>query len=455
MIRARFAIMVMLTSLSASPAAVGQGTTAPEPIVRVTIDPPRVVVGQRATLQVEVLAPNYMTGPPALPEFQVRNAVTRPLGTLNLSEQHDGMTYAGVRFAFAVYPQEPGAYALADQTVTVRYAAEPPRTRETTLPLPRIAFQAIIPDAALRVDPFVAAASLTIEQAVRRSSDDLQVGGAVTRTVTVRAEGTPAMLLPPVTFARLAGLTLYPGQPSLRDSSDRRTDALSATRVDEVTYMLEQPGDYTLPAIDIAWWNTRTQTIEHARADTVALHVLETQSAPRDGVTQRGSRWSWHMVVDVLIRHWLSGVATIVVLCAAAWAAPQALRTIAACYRRRRDTYRASEPWSYRQLRKAARSGDVRQFYSALLDWLTRFGPTASVGTIAGLKAAARDPALDLQIDDLERHLFSGHPDPNNWHPGAAMRRLTAARRRLGRAQRGAAAMTRCSRSLNPTTSPA
>ena len=72
-----------------------------------TIDPPRVVVGQPTTLRIDVLAPNYTTSPPELPGFQVRNAVTRQLQSVNLSEQRNGTSYAGVRFEFAIYPQEP------------------------------------------------------------------------------------------------------------------------------------------------------------------------------------------------------------------------------------------------------------------------------------------------------------------------------------------------------------
>src|SRR5262249_49994391 len=82
---------------------------APEPVVRVSLDPPRVVVGQKTTLRIDVLAPNYMTAPPEVPAFQIRNAVTRPLQNVNLSEQRDGTAFAGVRFEFAIFPQEPGS----------------------------------------------------------------------------------------------------------------------------------------------------------------------------------------------------------------------------------------------------------------------------------------------------------------------------------------------------------
>jgi hypothetical protein len=136
-----------------TPIASAQQQALPEPIVRTTIDPPRVIVGQKATLRVLVLGPNYMPAPPVIPDFQLRNAVTQPLGAVNQVETHDGVTYAGVQYEYAIYPQEPGAYAVADQQVTVTYAAEPPKSAQVTIPLPRLAFEAFIPDAAQNLIP--------------------------------------------------------------------------------------------------------------------------------------------------------------------------------------------------------------------------------------------------------------------------------------------------------------
>src|SRR5262249_47684657 len=151
-----------------------------------------------------------------------------------------------VQFEYAIYPQEAGAYAVADQKIIVRYAAEPPATREAALGLPRTTFEAFIPDAASSLRPFVAAAKLTVEQSVQRSSEQLRVGDAVTRIVTTKAEGIPAMLLPPQKLVAIDGLALYPSQPSLQDKTDGRTDALTSTRTDSATYMLQRSGDYLL-----------------------------------------------------------------------------------------------------------------------------------------------------------------------------------------------------------------
>ncbi|WP_456633035.1 BatD family protein [Bradyrhizobium sp. USDA 10063] len=443
-------IAVLTLTATAPCAGWAQQADGPEPIVQVTLDPPRVVVGQRTTLQIDVLAPNYMTAPPELPAFQVRNAVTRQLQSINRSEQRDGTTYAGVRFEFAIYPQEPGSYATADQTLTVRYAAEPPATREVTVALPRIAFDAFIPDAASDLNPFIAATKLTIEQAVQRSSDQLKAGDAVTRTVTIKAEGTPAMLLPPVTSAAIEGLALYPAQPSLQDKTDSRTDLLSSTRTDSATYMLEQPGDYLLPAIDIRWWNADEGRVEFAHLDAVPLQVVANPAAESAAVAgEAGARWNWGRLLDLVADHWALAVLALAALAGLGWIAPRAAQAVAARYRHCREAYLRSESFAFSRLRRAARRGDAKAAYFTLLDWLQRFEPVAPLHTVESLKSAARDPALDRQIGAIEQKLFAPCRDADAWSPHQWLRLLSATRRRLRR-RAAHSARIRFPQQLNP-----
>jgi hypothetical protein len=424
---------VALLALSSLAADAEQSSTS-EPILRATVDPPRVAVGQRTTLRIDVLAPNYMTAPPELPDFQLRNVVTRQLQSVNINEQRAVTTYAGVRFEFAIYPLEPGSYAIADQKIRIRYAAEPPATREAMLALPRMSFEAFIPDAAAGLNPFLSADHLGIEQTVQRSADPLKAGDALTRTVTITAEGTPAMLLPPQKFAAVEGLALYPSQPLLEDKVAGRTDMMTSRRVDSATYMLGRPGDYSLPAIDVSWWNVRDKKVEIAHLDGVTLNVAPNPTA--EAVSPNGDadgNWTWSSLADVVAEHWRLVALGLMALAALGSMAPQALRSLAAWHRRRQQAYLQSEAWSFNRLRAVARRGDTKATYFALLDWLQRFKSVGSVGTIGCLKAAADDPVLDRQIDLLRSQLFAPGEQTTDWSPRRLIRHITSARRALGR----------------------
>ncbi|MCP3476576.1 BatD family protein [Bradyrhizobium sp. CCGUVB1N3] len=424
-------IALLLAAVLPSQDDRAQQATAPEPIVQVTIDPPRVVVGQQTTLAISVMAPNYMTSPPELPGFQVRNAVTRQLQSVNTNEQRDGVSYAGVRFEYAISPQEPGSYAVADQSVRIKYAAEPPATREVTVALPPVSFEAFIPDAARALQPFVSADSMTAEQEIRRSSDQLKAGDAVTRTVTIKAEGTPAMLLPPQQFPAIEGLRLYPAQPKLEDRIDGRTDVMTSTRVDSATYMLERPGDYALPAVEIGWWNNANGKVERIHLDAVPLAVAATAGASQMPTDRSGRAWTWSDIRELVADHWLIVLLAAVIAACLGLIAPRAIRRIAADHRRRHEAYRRSEMFAFNRLRRAIRHRDAGASYFALLEWLPHLNASPPSNTAGAFKVAARDPELDRQIGALESELFANRRDPAAWSPRQLLHRVVAARRSL------------------------
>ncbi|HEY6384026.1 MAG TPA: BatD family protein [Pseudolabrys sp.] len=449
-IAAHLFLLALLT-----PVASAQQQTVPEPIVRTTIDPPRVIVGQKATLRVLVLGPNYMPAPPVIPDFQLRNAVTQPLGAVNQVETHDGVTYAGVQYEHAIYPQEPGAFAIADQQVTVTYAAEPPKSTQLTIPLPRLAFEAFIPEAAQNLDPFIAASALTVEQAVKQSAQNLKVGDSVTRAVTIKAEGTPAMLLPPTTFANIDGLEVYPGQPSVTDNLDRRTGSSTASRVDEATYMLQAAGEYTLPALDIAWWNVRDSKIEHTRADAVALHVADNPALRTGGAVDTSrARRDWRAVFDWILDHLLISAIALVAFGALLWLAPLAVRAVRQFAAQRRSAYLNSEACWFARLKAAGHDRDPAKVYFALLNWLQRFEPVAPAGNLGALKQAAADPELDREIASIETALFAPQSGTApNWSPRRLLKRVSLVRRRLLRSAPAQPRQKILPDSLNPVMS--
>ncbi|HEX2888030.1 hypothetical protein [Vineibacter terrae] len=431
--------------------AAAQPAAGPEPILRVTLEPKRVVVGQPVTLRIELLAPNYFTAPPEFPDIQVRNAVSRPLGNINLSEQKDGATYAGIRHEIAIHPQEAGRYAIAPDSIAFTYAAEPPAGRQGKVTLPALAFEAFIPAAAQSLDPFIAADGLAVRQAVDPPSGDRKVGDAVTRTITIEVQGLPAMVLPPPSFPAADGLAVYPDQPTLQDHTDQRSGVLTGTRVDRASYILQKPGDYALPAIEIAWWNLAEQKVERVRVDAVTLHVLANPTLPGSAQGGRSAAMSWRAWVSTILAHWPWIVLVAAILAGLGWIAPRALAYAKRWYAGRQAAYLQSEAWSFARFRQTARRGDARATYFALEGWLARFGPVAPAHTIAALGAAAQDPVLDRELALIEAQLFSAGADRGVWSPASLLRRVTMARRRLrGRHARSRRRMPSLAATLNP-----
>ena len=69
---------------------------------------------------------------------------------------------------------------------------------------------------------------------------------------------------------------------------------------------MDEPGDYLLPAIELAWFNTQRGRIEYARLPATPLHIAAgTQSQPaQDGPNDESLLWViWALLLRACWRH--------------------------------------------------------------------------------------------------------------------------------------------------------
>jgi hypothetical protein len=88
-------------------------------------------------------------------------------------------------------------------------------------------------------------------------------GSPITRRVMIIADGVMSSHLPTLDQAMPDGLKLYPESPNLNDKPNR--SGISSSLQQSLTLIAAAPGSYTLPPIEIAWWNTETRQQELAR----------------------------------------------------------------------------------------------------------------------------------------------------------------------------------------------
>lgn len=266
---------VLLTlALLLPPAALAQ---APQLTVTAAPNGP-VTVGTPVSVTATVLVPTWMRAPPVWPEMQIADAITRlpERATRPVSQRIGADTWSGIARSWEILPQRPADYDFGGQTVTVTYA-DPATSRPVTatLPLPVITLSATVPPGAGGMDPFLAATALRLTATIDGPPPAAKPGDSVTLSLTTTASGPPAMLLPPLAgrIPTPPGLRAYPRQPVL-------TDGPPASRTETIVYVIETPGDYTLPAISLDWWNTDTAT--RATAGTDALRfAVDGGPAPR------------------------------------------------------------------------------------------------------------------------------------------------------------------------------
>ena len=96
----------------------------------------------------------------------------------------------------------------------------------------------------------------------------VRVGEPITRRIEIRADGVSPAQVPPLGAEDVAGVKRYAEAPKV-------TENLRGTvRVDETTLIPTQPGSVTLPAIEIAWWDTKADAPRTATLPARSIEVI-------------------------------------------------------------------------------------------------------------------------------------------------------------------------------------
>lgn len=421
-----------LLLLAAFLIALGPGQAAAEPRVRADIDAKLpILVGQEFRLNVTVLVPNYFLSSPQFPIFDIRGAVvTLPDESgINSSEAIGGVTYAGIRRSYLITPQQAGNFALPPAQITFQYAAQPGKPGVAgSVTLPPVSFTAALPGAGPSAGASALIAEVTVMQTVDGNPGTMKVGDALTRMVEVFAAGTQAMLIPPTVFVAPTGVRIYPRDPVLTDVTTDRGSFVGGRRIDQATYVFEQPGTFVLPSIDVPWIDAASGRPQVARAAAIDVSVAQAPM-PSAGIappTEKQADPAAHEAGVVWRRAlvWLLGflVATMSGVILVRWFGP----AVAAWTSNRRQAWQVSETAAFGRLRRACQAGDPAAAYSELEIWAHRRG----FRNAAALCEHA--PALESEIVALERWLFGDRAalaSPNvQWNGRALLAAAKAAR---------------------------
>lgn len=194
----------------------------------------------------------------------------------------DGETYHVIERQYVIFPQTSGSMVLPAPVLTAQIPQNvsrrdpffdrilgnnrPIQLRGEVLTLnvrPR-------PDQS-KSEFWLPAESVELLEDWETDEDSIAVGEPLTRNITIKALGVAGEQLPDLRFADVEGFKLYP------DRTQSKTQHLQHNIVGEKTqhiaYMPMQSGKYTLPAITLHWWDTKTDKEQVATlpARTVAV----------------------------------------------------------------------------------------------------------------------------------------------------------------------------------------
>ena len=318
-------------------------------------------------------------------------------------------------------------------------------------------FTVQVPAEAEGLGYFIATTGLTMQQSLDPTPQTLRVGEAFTRQITVRVQDALAMVIPPLRLDAPDGLAVYPEPPVVADEGGERGEAISGRRVETVTYVAREAGSYSLPPLELVWWDVEAGALRRETVPAVVFQVppgeapVEFALGPDDdeeaGAAGQGDR-SDQFSLTALLRRWAVPLAVVLivglVLRRAARGAGFNLGRLRAHWQARDQ----SEGAYFRRLRRAASSGDPRATVRTLAAWLDRRHTGPGAATFRAFAAHAADPELAREAAKLDAALFVANPTPGSWSGRPLADRVGRARRRPDAG--GALTMPTDLASLNP-----
>jgi hypothetical protein len=395
---------IAIVALAASGVALAQT----QPVVRVDVTPESVSVGEAAELKVTVLVPTWFTRPPVYPTFELANAMTRlPAdSSYPIRERVGNESWSGIVRTYQVYPLLGASYRMTGQSMGITFANPGSDPISVDAEVPEIVLRGVVPEGAESLDPYVAGRSLVLSLDVDGELESLEVGDAVVLTYRAELDGLPAIFLPPLAPGiEFEGVSTYRDLPDVQDGE-------TALRTEKVTLVFDAGGEFSIPGLELPFWNTASRSIEMA---TAAGMVVSVQGPPPPSTVEGDSAEPrWLRIAGIVV----GTVALMVVL----W---RGLPALARHYREAAERRRQTEDYAFRQLTNALESNDSPVAYRALLRWLERLEPGMDARTFA--KGYGDEP-LSAAFTALSAAVYHDAGTVADLRP--IRRKLAAARRR-------------------------
>ena len=265
-------------------AATPQGAPASSPVyMRSSIGHQEVWQNQETILTLKIFVRAQFADSPNLTPPDTEGAIFKVLGEDQNQERIiDGIRYQVITRQYVVTPTHPGTLTIPGQVLTGSIMEEDPYGGRSLLRMTRSKpFRVTSPAMELTVKsvpanwpsgkPWLPAEDVSISESWSESLNELKAGDSITRTVMITARGSNSAQIPPLPTLDIAGMRSYPDQPRLDDKRDSK--GAIGTRSESVAIVPTRRGEFSIPAIEVTWFNTRTAQVEVSRLEGQTIHI--------------------------------------------------------------------------------------------------------------------------------------------------------------------------------------
>jgi len=287
--------------------------------IEASLDQDAVYVQAQALLTLRVYHSVSLYDDSSLTPLQIPDARIEQLGDSRTYEKLiNGVRHGVIEKRYAIFPQHSGVLSIPAQVFSATLVeARPAQDAAIQGTKPGKLMRVSSADMALRVKakpasypadaPWLPARSLSLSESWNPEPDHSQVGDSLTRSLTLKAEGLSGAQLPPLPATEVAGLRRYPDQPVLINQNTER--GLVGSREDREALVPNRSGAIELPSVDVVWWNTFEDHLEHSNLPARTLQVSNNPSlmvdtpagnAPVTSTADSETLWWWKLSTLIL-----------------------------------------------------------------------------------------------------------------------------------------------------------
>lgn len=279
-----------------------------------SVDQESVYVQAQSVLTLRIYHSVSLYDDSSLTQLDMPQARIESLGEPRTYEKDiNGVRHGVIELRYAIFPQASGELMIPAQTFTATaversagtaYNPFGPRPGKVLrVKSPQIPLTVKAKPASYPVDaPWLPARSLNLSEVWSPQPDTARVGDSLTRSLLLKAEGLSSAQLPPLPATQVSGLRRYPDQPQL--SNQTGENGLIGSREEREALVANREGLLVLPAVEVLWWNTRTDQLERSSLPARDLQVAANPSlqalpvvAERDnpGAAPGAPLWPWQL----------------------------------------------------------------------------------------------------------------------------------------------------------------
>ncbi|NBB08033.1 BatD family protein [Pseudomonas sp. SLFW] len=317
---------IALQVVEVEPSAQAQEQKLAPVFMEASLDQDTVYVQAQAVLTVRIYHSVSLFDDSSLSPLQVPDARIEKLGdTRTYEKQINGIRHGVIEMRYALYPQQSGDLTIPAQEFSatmvqdipeVSTAAATSQPAVATSPKPGKLMRVTSAPLPLKVKPqpanypantpWLPARSISLSENWSPDPAHTQIGDSLTRTLVIKAEGLSSAQLPPLPATDVSALRRYPDQPQLNNQVNER--GLVGSREEREALVPNRPGAIEIPAVDVVWWNTLEDHLEHSALPARTLQVstnpalsVDTPVSDTTGVTVIGPPvWPWQLSTVIL-----------------------------------------------------------------------------------------------------------------------------------------------------------